>query len=548
MEKFKAWSSKTYTSGKEKWSGLAKRTKVIALAVAGAVIVSAIVITVVLNSGTDYEVLCRTSGADEATQIQTALAAAQPPIDSRVNSNNEVLVLDTSVLDARRVISEQGLPRPGFNTDIWDTGIGMFSTDTEMKERQKHQLQNWIVTQLSTIPEVENATVILHIPQTKNYVMVENREESRASVMLTVKTGEGLSNDQIIGVHAIVKGAVPEIKEENISVTNGSGIPLIPGSGVDESEALVIRQQRLAMEAAYMEEMAHIASVQLTPMFDRIFGEGNSTVGVNAKLDWSSDKTVENTVFTPIEGLDGGILTDMVEKYAAGGTAAEGGPLGTFNNSDIAPDYPSVPDIMAGNEFYVEWLRETNYEINKRVETYVDDGLRLIERSASVVVNRATMTPAELAEWREVIANAIGADVDNVTFLATPFQPEASPPIQDGGRISDQMRNILIWIIVALGVLLIVLLVLALTTSSSRKKRQIRAVGSVAMADGMGGYLRDDSFQPPPMEQEGFDLPSLLEENETKDVVLKREIKEFSKSNPEIIAQLIRTWLREEEV
>jgi flagellar biosynthesis/type III secretory pathway M-ring protein FliF/YscJ len=34
--------------------------------------------------------------------------------------------------------------------------------------------------------------------------------------------------------------------------------------------------------------------------------------------------------------------------------------------------------------------------------------------------------------------------------------------------------------------------------------------------------------------------------NETREQGLKRQIKDFSTTNPEIIAQLIRTWLKEE--
>ena len=48
--------------------------------------------------------------------------------------------------------------------------------------------------------------------------------------------------------------------------------------------------------------------------------------------------------------------------------------------------------------------------------------------------------------------------------------------------------------------------------------------------------------------EEDFEIQSLSgERTETREDVLKREIREFSKTNPEIVAQLIRNWMRGDE-
>jgi len=546
MERFKEWFSKTFNAIKEKWLSLAVRTRIVALAVAGVVVVSAIVITVVLNTSSQ-EILCKTSGRDEAVQIVNALASEG--IDARINNNNDVLVSDRDSLTARRVISEQELLRPGFNYDTWNNNIGMFSTDTEMNEAIKHQLQDWIMAYLNNIPEVESSMVILHIPKTKNYVMIENKNDTRASVSVTLKPGATLDNKQIKGIHEFIRTSVDGLEEHNINVTTGGGVLLIPDDGsAFGNEDLALRQRRLQMEVEYKELMGRNAAAQLGPIFDTVLREGNYTFAVDVEMDFSSNKEVMDLTYTPVVGIDSGIISDVVREYAAGGTAAEGGAIGTFPNAPIAPDYPTVPDIMEGNEFYVEWVERTNYKINERLETYKDDGLRRIKTTASLVINSEPVPPADLDVWAEIVASAIGADVEDISVMAIPFQLPPTPEVPGSGDTPTPFRNALIYIIIALGVLLIVLLVLALNTSGSKKKRQIRYRGTAPAADGLGGYLKDDSYQAPPMEQESFDLPSLLDENETKDVVLKREIKEFSKSNPEIIAQLIRTWLREEEV
>ncbi|MCL2070738.1 MAG: hypothetical protein FWH07_00695 [Oscillospiraceae bacterium] len=545
MEKVKETFSKTYTTTKEKWTGLAGKTRAVILAVAGVIIVSAIVITALLNTSS-HVLLCKTSGADEALEITNVLATAGIA-DVRTNLNNDVLVPENVVVLARTTIVDAGLPRPGFNYDTWDTGVSMFSTDRDKNEKAKHQLQEWIMAQMTSIPQVESAMVILHIPNSQNYVMVEDRQEPRATVMLTLKAGQTLSNEQIKGIHLMVLNAIPDIKEHNITVTDGNGIQLIPDdlSG-RASDDLALMQQRLTLEAGMISLMADNAEARLNPLLAAVWGEGGYYVAVNVELDFSDDGEVIEEIFTPVEGLDGGIIRTISEKAAAGGTALDGGLIGFPNNGDVAPDYPTVPEVEPGGEFYVEWGRDVYHEINRRLETYKNTGLRIKRTTASLVVDSEPLAPAEIETWQGIVQNATGAM--EVTVATRVFALSQTPGDRIGFESGDMTRNILIWIIVALGVLLVILFILAITTSGSKKKRFVRNRTMAYATEGAGGYISDDSFQPVIPDQDAFELQSLLEETDTKDVVLKREIKEFSKTNPDIIAQLIRTWLRDDEV
>lgn len=50
------------------------------------------------------------------------------------------------------------------------------------------------------------------------------------------------------------------------------------------------------------------------------------------------------------------------------------------------------------------------------------------------------------------------------------------------------------------------------------------------------------------VEEGEFELTSLnADAPETREEALKREIQDFSKHNPEIVAQLIRNWMRGDE-
>ena len=112
----------------------------------------------------------------------------------------------------------------------------------------------------------------------------------------------------------------------------------------------------------------------------------------------------------------------------------------------------------------------------------------------------------------------------------------------------DTYRDMLLFVVIGLGVLLIVLLILSLFMSSARKKKIRRrqesalAAANAQLADGMNAQGGEH------VEEVDFNIASLTEEagKDSKETILKREISEFAQSNPEIVASIIRNLLREE--
>jgi flagellar M-ring protein FliF len=85
--------------------------------------------------------------------------------------------------------------------------------------------------------------------------------------------------------------------------------------------------------------------------------------------------------------------------------------------------------------------------------------------------------------------------------------------------------------------------------SKSRKRkikhRQEQALAAAASGNAQFGSSSQEPEQP---EEVDFNIASLTEEagKDSKETILKREIAEFSKSSPEIVAQIIRNMLRED--
>ena len=118
-------------------------------------------------------------------------------------------------------------------------------------------------------------------------------------------------------------------------------------------------------------------------------------------------------------------------------------------------------------------------------------------------------------------------------------------PVYLFGLTFDQL--ILVGAIVLI-ILLILFIALAILSSNAKKKRrafeqQVLEAHSMELEDGepVDVFTFGESG-------EAIEVPSLTDDQiETKEIVIRREISEFAKQSPEIVAQLLKTWMKEEE-
>lgn len=557
MDKFKEILGKIWGTAKTKWTDIGKKGHIIFFSVLGVIAASAVVLAILLNNP-GYAVLYSGASSEETAEILTVIRSDLGTTNVTINSNGDILVPENEVENLRVQLSMLGYPKSAFNYNIWDSGVGIFSTESDKRVKEKQQLQENLRATLSMYDGVDSAIVILGIPDTNDYVISNSRDEASASVVLMLN--KDLSTNVIKGIYNLVKTAVPGLKEENITVTDGEGNLLTTEEIVQQQsddDEIELYTKRLDVQNS----ITAILKDKLVELFDGVFPDFR--VGVDVQLNYDSQVT-QITDYTPSvdsEGNRGGMVNN--EKYvsAGGGNAAEGGLIGTTVDADISPDYPTLK-VGDGDEFYYEWQKEINYLVNEEIRQIEKDGYSYDNISATVVVDATGISQAETEEWQSVIANAIGADFNKVTFKAYPFTLDGTDGSAigngDGTVVVPGGRDALIFVIIALGIILVVLLVIALfATGSGKKRAKIRR----ATAAAMGGTPQTSSFGSSTAseddvkqhnydddEKEDYELQSLTgSSEETREAMLKKEIRDFSKTNPEIVAQLIRTWLKSDD-
>jgi flagellar M-ring protein FliF len=537
---------------KRGWLALTKTRRIVISVVAASLLLALIFLLVIFNRS-EYEILYQNMSAEETAEV---VAALQELGVSQVRTTATSIELPSNIIDnARMQLALQGFPKTTFNFDHWANSIDMFSTDSDRAQAAKQQLQYNIMAVLDEIEGVRKSNVIISLGEKDQYVLNSEKVVSSVSVQLTLEDGKSLNSDQMEGIYHFVLTSVPDLTMDKISIIDQFGVMLVPQDAPSGSEQLVIEQQRYKYQYELQNEISDLAKQKVNELLGEVI---RATVSVNAKLDFGAE-TIEETLYTsPTEGnpavtdpTRGGLVSNETERDAYGATASTAGAVGTTVDADIAPDDPTIT-YDPGADVYRDSENTVDYRINELKRQYVKDGFTVSDLTAGVFVD-GEFTREELDNIESVIENAIGANEGSVSVMPYPFPPKSSSQTASNALVPDTTgRNTLIFIIVALGALLVILFFLAIMTSGSRKRRHVRARLAAQTAGGPSRSYEEEVFGQQAIsrtvtDNDGDDaLKSLMgEDTDTRQDLLKVEIKEFAKINPDIVAQLIRTWMKE---
>ena len=168
-------------------------------------------------------------------------------------------------------------------------------------------------------------------------------------------------------------------------------------------------------------------------------------------------------------------------------------------------------------------------------QTEIDPGV-MDDLTVSVSVNGTGFGNLQYNEVRELVANATGIPLDQIdekiTAVAAPFYTDDTA--QDVGAVAQTFIQRYGWIAAIIGgALLLILLIVFLIVRRVRKKRRERERLAAQPSD---------TLVIPDVRDEEEDLNILSMQNE-RSRELRESIRDFAEDNPEISAQMLRSWL-----
>ena len=547
------------TTVRTKWTDASKMAKILIISIPIVVIAIIIVLCVLFNSNKSTAVLFSGLSSSEAGEIATAIQSLDNSPEVTVNSSGDVIVPADQADSLRMQMWAQGYPKSTTNYDIWDNGVDLWSTDLDKREIKRQQLETRLGATIASMDKIAAATVNLTLPETSNYVLSTEKGESQCAVFLQLRNdAEQLTNAEVRAIYRGVTTSVDGLTNENVSVMDSKMNsyewvdPELDNVDKDEDKSGVdVARKRLEFE----QEFVQVLKDGLGEMFTKIYGENGFAFNVSARLNYDA-KDVESTQYEPVDGTTAGVINHQDKVNEGGKLDADGGIVGVTPNGDVSPDYPTYTGLEDGQTFYYN-KNEIQYSVSNIKETVKKDGYSIDALTVGLVVNQTNMTQAERQALQEIVANAAGTTTDYVSVYNLPFILGSSnngttgdnglqiitPPV-------DTFRNTLLYVVVGLGVLLILLLIITLMMGHSRKKKIRRRQEAALAAAAQGGNAQvggSTSQEQEAPEEVDFNIASLTEEaaKESRETILKREISDFSKTNPEIVAQIIKNMMRD---
>jgi flagellar M-ring protein FliF len=550
----------------EFYKKLTKKTKIIVFSVLGVIIIGSVIFTLMLNS-TTYTALYTGLSTGESSQILSYLQTMA--VDVQLKNDGTILVPENQVASLKMQLASEGYPKSTLNYDLFMNQSDLFTTDYERKKLLTFQLQDRLQDSIKTLEGVKDAIVTLSIPDDNSYVLKSDEIDTTASVVLKLNTGVTLSSKQIKGIENLVSNSVPGLLAENVSILSSDMDPL---NGADLQQG----DNDASNKAETISKINNLFEKSIKDFLKPVFGEKGVSVSVNVKVDFDKVSSTE-TVYTPVVGENG--IISWVKRSGSsevkGETSSAGGVAGTGSNTVPTYEQSDVTSSNPGNKKSNEEFT-ANYLVNQMIKEIENSGGNITDMTVAVVVNKKELSDTQKEQYRELVAYGAGVSVEKVALTNAEFFTIAESETSNPGKnslpflnMSTDNTTLLLLAVIGIIVIFIIVRSIAKSLADSRPRRLLakqekleeklrkkeekaaRKAAKEEEEDSIEEVLSEGAEEminkPKPKKIKFENMPEEIVLTETREQALKRQIKEFSANNPEMVAQLLRIWIKEDD-
>lgn len=465
--------------------------------------------------------------AEEASEIVTRLQ--ESGVAYQYRENGDVLVDRRAADQVRAQLAQEGYPKSGFSYDLFIDNAGGMTTDSDKQTYKLYELQNRIGATVGLFDGVQDAKVTIALGEQQKYVLQEDSREngSSASVVVLMENGGSPTKEQASAIQRLVAGSVAGMQMENVSVFDGNGMEITAMADSGESSS------------TSGEQIAQIVEGQITAkvmnLLGAIYGTDNVRVSVKCKLDMEELIRETLTYSTPdkIDETDktGIISSETVSEETSDGISGTGGVAGAETNADVT-QYAGTEN---GSSSYYSSGATREYVINQVKEQGQVPAGALEDLTISAAINGSDFGELNQNQLKALIGNAAGIlpenQNDKITVVSTPFfKSEGSSP--DTGRllegILEELSKEPLLVLIGAGVLFLLFLLLFVFFLIRRKRKKKKRV--------MQGSREVEVVIP----EHNPEIDKIQNE---KARGLREDVRDFTEQNPEISAQLLKSWL-----
>jgi flagellar M-ring protein FliF len=544
----------------------------------------------------DFRPLLTSVPPEEAAAIVQKLK--ESGVEYRLGDNGGTISVPSArIAEMRLTLAAAGLPKTGrMGFELFDkTNLG--ATEFTEHVNFRRALEGELERSVMSLAEVEQARV--HITFPKDSVFLDSQQPAKASVLVKLRPGARLSQQNVQAVNHLIASAVEGLSPDAVSVLdmNGNllGRPRAPG-GLDGSDA-----SDAGLDYRHKVESDMVAKINST--LEPLLGANRYRAGVSVDCDFSGAEQSEE-IFDPTRSVM--LSSQRTEDATTGATSA-----GVPGTASALPRPASRPS--SGSKGVSRMTENITYQTSRTVKKtrLPAGGIRKI--SVAVLVDQdlswqpgkngmqrvlTPPSPEKLKVIRDLVAGVTGLDEkrgDQLTVETLPFEstlsieppPASAPPAPNGqaprsptGRGGPALPYLerRQWIGVGAGAGVLVLLLAGGLFLRRRKRLTLVEAGAPELPPGSspaapagnlparagaagppaaaGGRSPEEEIESRLAEREAMQqqlesqvLSSLkLAPVITKTAeVLAKHLREKIAKEPEVSAQVLRTWIREED-
>ncbi len=472
--------------------------------------------------------------------------------------NNTISVPVDKYQDIKMILAREGLGEESKDDgDMLMKDMGFGVSQRLETERLKYNREQQIAHTIEELKSVSRARVLLAIPRSN--VFSRQSKNPSATVVLSLNKGHALAEEEVDAVVDIVASAVQGLNPNRVTVTDQNGRLLNSGSQDSISsrsrKELDVEKKR---EKQYLDKIDSI----LIP----VVGLGNYTAQVDISMDFSHVEKTQRTYNPDLPAL----RSEMsVEDTNVGGLL--GGIPGALSNQP--PLNSDIPEEVTGanskrsmpNSQHKEFTK--NYDLDESIShTKQQTGVvrrlsisvaldYLSKTSADGKVTQAPRSVEEIANIRRLLQGSVGFDLqrgDVLEVVTLPFsrvhiEAEKEKPIYEQPWFLKVLKLVMGAIVIIVLILFVVrpMLKRLMHPESAPVDYGDKSLDShIDLGDETMDMLTTE-FDPASV---GFAADGSLQLPDLhRDEDVLKAVRALVANEPELSAQVVKSWLTEDE-
>jgi flagellar M-ring protein FliF len=493
----------------------------------------------------DYSLLFGSLHPDSAKEIVSELDDLEVPYKIE-ESGRAIYVPTDQVHELRMKLASKSFNQPNVQGyELFDSNtLGM--TDFMQQVNKKRALEGELARSINSLQQVEFSRVHLVLPERSAFQ--QSNVAASASVLLTVKQGQRLTQPQIEGISSLIAGSVEGLDASGVTILDQNGNRLSDATQGDGDYASGNTHMQLRQKTeSYLTERGQT-------MLDRVLGPGNSIIRVAIEHDFDriireSDTLDPDTRIVMSEERRNDAQTDQTFQ-----------PVGT---DEFTPIAQRGQTMLVGTRDNQQTVQSRSYDINRTREVFEKSPGEIRRISASVLLNYkksdqtnadgqpifVPYTQQEINDLQNVVRNALGlqpgrGDEMSITQIQF-YDPLIDAQYQFGNEAPLNWNEMIRYGIIMIALLTVVFLMYNMSRRLPQNSLEKSYASETLYAE---NQVNPDQEPSRPVIDENDLYQKKLSESARKQLSAKanvvEEIKEFVKNQSDEASNVVRAMMQ----